>query len=165
MRTDTVLPLARQSMSFSAWMMFLRACSLSGGATASSMSRKTKSAALVARLGDHVRVGARNGQFAALQALSLRRWWIVWLIGLSSRLPGQAALAIAGHVRQAEMLDRRADARAGRHLHAAVAQRHFGRRQRAARPSPRSSQPRWPMRNTLPATLLRPTPSEVWYWW
>ena len=48
MRTDMVLFLAFQSISFSAEMMFLRAFSLSSGATASSMSRKMQSAALSA---------------------------------------------------------------------------------------------------------------------
>jgi len=47
MRVETVLPAPRQSRSFSAWMMFFLACSFSGGATASSQSRKTKSAALL----------------------------------------------------------------------------------------------------------------------
>ena len=37
-----------QSMSFSAWTMFLRACSLSSGATASSQSRKMMSASPLA---------------------------------------------------------------------------------------------------------------------
>ncbi len=48
MRTDMVLPFAAQSMSFKAWMMFLRAFSFSGGATASSRSRNITSAALSA---------------------------------------------------------------------------------------------------------------------
>src|SRR3546814_1461099 len=43
MRTDRVL--LPQSTSFSALMMFLRACALSSGATASSRSRDTTSAA------------------------------------------------------------------------------------------------------------------------
>ena len=84
----------------------------------------------VGRLVDHLRVGARNGEFAALQP-QLAEVVDVWLICCSPAC-SQAALAIVGCADTAEMLDRRADARAGRHLDAAVAQRHFGRRQRAA---------------------------------
>src|ERR1700733_5170520 len=40
----TIMVLLPQSTSFSPWMMFLRACSLSSGATASSQSRKIMSA-------------------------------------------------------------------------------------------------------------------------
>src|ERR1700722_1722139 len=41
----TIMVFSPQWMSLRAWMMFLRACSLSSGATASSTSRKTMSAA------------------------------------------------------------------------------------------------------------------------
>ena len=43
-----IIVLVPQSTSLSAWTMFLRACGLSSGATASSRSRKTTSAALAA---------------------------------------------------------------------------------------------------------------------
>ncbi|ESW78034.1 hypothetical protein X773_21870 [Mesorhizobium sp. LSJC285A00] len=92
MRTETVLPLARQSMSLSAWMMFLRARSLSGGlalgapvdvverlddvlAGAFLVRRRDRVldveedeiGGAVGRLVDHLRAGAWNRQLAALQ--------------------------------------------------------------------------------------------------
>src|SRR5882757_2728973 len=117
MRTDTVLPLARQSMSLSAWMMFLRARSLSGGATASSMSRKTKSAALFAAFS--IISGLEPGTASSLRcSLSFFRWLMVWLIVRSARRLGD------GHVGgAAEMLDCRRHARARRQSDATVEQR------------------------------------------
>ena len=41
----TIMVFDPQSISLSPWMMFLRACALSSGATASSTSRNTMSAA------------------------------------------------------------------------------------------------------------------------
>src|SRR5258708_23710198 len=129
MRTDTVFPLARQSMSCSASMMFLRARSLSGGATASSRSRKTKSAALVEALS--IISGLEPGSASSLRCRrSLRRWWRVWLM-IDHLLP----LRRVGDCRRAaalEGVDRCTDAGAGLNADAAIDQSHFDSRQSAA---------------------------------
>ena len=65
MRTDRVL--LPQSMSFSAWMTFLRAWALSSGATASSRSRKMTSALPPGRLLEELGLAARHGQLAAVE--------------------------------------------------------------------------------------------------
>src|SRR5690348_10045271 len=125
MRTETVLPLARQSMSLSAWMMFLRARSLSGGATASSMSRKTKSAALFAAFS--IISGLEPGTASSLRcSRSFFRWLMVWLM---IRSPSRR-LGDRQRGRVPEVLDGGTDAGAGRQPHAAIEQRHFSRRQR-----------------------------------
>src|SRR3569832_788396 len=107
-------------------MMFLRARSLSGGATASSMSRKTKSAALLAALS--IISGLEPGTASSLRcSRNFFRWLMVWLMVRSSRRLGDRDTP-----RTAEMLDRRGHARARRQAHAANEQRHFGRGQRGA---------------------------------
>ncbi len=79
MRTDMVLPLAAQSMSFSAWIMFFRAFSFSGGATASSRSRKMTSAALSAAFS--IIDGLEPGTASVDRCSRWRRsGWRVWLM-------------------------------------------------------------------------------------
>ncbi len=67
-RTMIVFPPALQSCSSRDAMTLSRACSLSAGATASSRSRKTVSASLSSAFVEHLRLGARDRQRAALQA-------------------------------------------------------------------------------------------------
>ncbi len=68
MRTETVLPLAAQSMSFRAWMMFLRACSLFRGGHRVFEVEEDVVGGAGGSLVDHRGVRAGDGEFRALEA-------------------------------------------------------------------------------------------------